>query len=118
LSGYHAVREVHFAQRAIVLIAKPIYPSEALRNGERGAVNVDIIIDRDGNVVAACPLNGSASLQLVARKAALACKFKKNFARDVPAQHEYQRDVITYLFVPSRSEKVDEAHYIVVRPTH
>jgi hypothetical protein len=24
--------------------------------------------------------------------------------------------VITYLFVPSQSEKVDELHYIVVRP--
>lgn len=117
LSGYRAIREVHFAQRAIVLMAKPVYPPEALRNGEGGQVNVDVVIRRDGSVVAACPLNGPASLQPAAQKAALACKFKENFARGSPVKHEYQRDVITFFFIPNQSERVDEKHYIVVRPT-
>ena len=117
LSGYNAMREVHFAQTSIVLIAKPLYPPEALRNGQGGSVNVDIVINRDGNVSAACALNGPASLQPAAQKAALSCKFKKYFGRAAPTKHEYQRDVITYLFVPSESEKVDEGHYIVVRPS-
>ena len=118
LSGYNALREVDFAQRAIVLIAKPPYPPEALRNGQGGSVNVDIVINRDGNVIAACALNGPALLQPAAQKAALSCKFKKYFGRTAPAKHEYQRDVITYLFVPSQSEKADESHYIVVRPSN
>lgn len=117
LSGYNALREVHFVQRSIVLIAKPLYPPEALKEGQGGSVNVDIVINRDGNVIAACALNGPASLQPAAQKAALSCKFKKYFGRSAPTKHEYQRDVLTYLFVPSESEKVDEGHYIVVRPS-
>ncbi|MCZ2075082.1 MAG: energy transducer TonB [Bryobacterales bacterium] len=117
LSEYRATRQVHFAQRSIVLIAKPVYPPEALKAGEGGIVNVDIVIDRDGTVQDACALNGPPALQLSAQKAALACKFKKNFGRTAPVKHQYQRDVITYLFVPTHSEKVDELHYIVIRPS-
>lgn len=116
LTKYRAIREVHFAQRSIVLIGRPVYPPEALKAGQGGIVNVDIVIDRDGNVHDACALSGPPSLQMSAQKAAFACKFKKNFGRPQSVKHQYQRDVITYLFVPSQSEKVDELHYIVVRP--
>jgi hypothetical protein len=116
LDKYKAIREVHFAQRSIILMAKPTYPPEALKTGDEGSVNVDIIIDRDGNVIEACAINGPVMLRGAAQKAALACKFKRNFGKDAPARNQYQRDIITYLFVSSESRQVDEAHYIVVRP--
>ena len=116
LDKHKAIREVHFAQRAMTLMAKPTYPAEALENGDEGVVNVDMIIDRDGNVVEACPLSGPSSLRSAAQKAALACKFKSNFGLDEPARNQYRRDLITYLFVPSASRQVDETHHIVVRP--
>ena len=118
LSGYNAHREVHFAQRAIVLIAKPVYPPEALRNGHGGSVNVDIVVNRDGSVIAACALNGPVLLQPAAQKAALSCKFKKHFGRGAPTKHAYQRDVITYLFIANQSERAEEGRYIVVRPSN
>jgi|GEM_PF-1808146 len=113
---YGAIREVHLAQKNMILKALPIYPAEALQLGIDGSVNVEVVIDRSGVVLEACPVNGPSELRSAARSAALQCRFRKNFGLDKPARNLYRRDIVTYRFVRSTTEQLDTEHYLVVRP--
>jgi hypothetical protein len=117
IAGYHALSETHFVQRTVVTLAKPSYPTEALKRGVEGAVLVDILVDRAGNVVKACALSGPELLRKSAEAAALACKFKKNFGGSSPPKTPYRRDTLPYLFVLDPAKKIDDVHHIVVQPT-
>jgi TonB family protein len=97
-------------------LAKPIYPVEAAREGIEGAVNVRILVDQTGSVVRTCVLNGPEPLRKAAERAALACRFKRNFGSPGPLRGGYRTDTLAYLFVLDRARKVDEIHYIVIRP--
>src|SRR5262245_28902341 len=76
---YKPVRESHFVTRAIVKKHKPIYPSDAVSRGIQGYVNVQILINRNGDVERACALDGDELLKSVAEESALQWKFKSNF---------------------------------------
>ena len=52
---------------------------------------MDIVINRDGKVIAVCALNGPALLDPAAQKPELSCEFKKHFGRSAPAKHVCQR---------------------------
>jgi Gram-negative bacterial TonB protein C-terminal len=117
IDTYPALIETHFVQRTMVTLAKPSYPTEALKSGIQGSVPVAILVDKTGTVVKACAADGPELLRAAAEKGALACKFKKNFGGIGPGRTPYRRDTLPYLFVLDPNKKVDEIHNIVVRPT-
>lgn len=59
-----------------VKLVKPEYPSAAKAVGAEGAVNVQVTINEEGNVIAAKVFSGHPLLRKSAGKAALASKFK------------------------------------------
>jgi hypothetical protein len=117
LNRYQALSETHFVQQTLITLGKPTYPAEALRDSVEGLVNVEIVVDAIGTVVAAFALNGPILLRKAAAAGALACKFKRNFGFPTPGQIPYRRATLPYLFVLSTTKKVDDVHCIVVRPS-
>lgn len=79
-SPYKPVLLSRLPQTSLRTNVTPSYPSEAMRRGLQGTINVKILVDKEGNVVKACALNGDETLQRAAEKAALKWKFKENVA--------------------------------------
>jgi TonB family protein len=55
------------------------YPQIAKDAKVEGAVQLMVLVDRNGNVIRTCVINGHPLLNASARKAALGWKFKKHF---------------------------------------
>lgn len=58
-----------------VNLVKPAYPPAALAVRASGAVNVQVMVDEEGNVVSAKAVSGHPLLRQAAEKAALKAKF-------------------------------------------
>jgi outer membrane biosynthesis protein TonB len=79
-SAYKPATISHFLQTSLKTKVKPIYPEEAINNGIHGKISVKILVNRDGNVVKACALNGDDILRRPAEDAAMKWKFNRKVA--------------------------------------
>lgn len=67
-------------------LPKPIYSAAAIAVGAKGAVNVQITIDEQGNVISAKAVSGNPLLRPEAEKAAWKAKFSTTFLSKVPVK--------------------------------
>src|SRR5436305_182589 len=77
-SKYNPLILSHPLVDAAIKTIEPEYPLTAKRANIQGKVEVRILVDRNGNVVEACVVEGHPLLRLAAKSAALQWKFKKN----------------------------------------
>jgi hypothetical protein len=84
-------------QGRIKYMAKPEYPSSARATRAAGAVPVNVVVDTDGNVIAAGAVGGHPLLRNSAEIAACASSIEPVVLSDVPVQ---VTGIITYHFVP------------------
>ncbi|MCA1624408.1 MAG: energy transducer TonB [Acidobacteria bacterium] len=77
-------------------LGKPAYPAAARAVNAEGAVNVQVEIDEEGNVVSANPVSGHPLLREAAREAALQSKFKPTL---LSSQAVKVTGVLVYNFV-------------------
>ena len=82
--------------KAINLV-KPQYPAEARAAKASGAVNVQVTIDEQGNVISAKAVSGDALLRTASEEAARQSKFSPTLLQGVPVM---VTGVIIYNFVP------------------
>ena len=67
-------------------LPKPIYSAAAIAVGAKGAVNVQITIDEQGNVISAKAVSGNPLLRPEAEKAAWKAKFSQTKLSGVPVK--------------------------------
>lgn len=79
-----------------VSLPKPSYPPAALAVNASGAVNVQVLIDEEGNVISANAVSGHPLLRAVTEQAALGAKFKPTLLQGTPVKVS---GVIVYNFV-------------------
>ena len=79
------------------LLAKPEYPAAARAVRAAGAVNVQVTIDEEGNVISAKAISGHPLLQQAAEDAAKASKFLGTRLKGQPVKIT---GIIVYTFVP------------------
>lgn len=84
-----------------VSLPKPAYPAAAKAVKAGGAVNVQVVIDEQGNVVSATAVSGHPLLQSAAVSAAQQAKFQPTTLSGQPVKVS---GVIVYNFVPSTDE--------------
>lgn len=91
---------------AAISLPKPPYPAAAQAVGASGAVNIQVTIDEQGNVIEAKAVSGHPLLRQAAEQAALLAKFKPTTLKGEPVKVS---GVIIYNFVsPSVSDLDDE----------
>lgn len=78
----------HFPTDWQVKIEQPKYPKVAKDAKIQGVVQVQVFVDQAGNVKKACIIQGHPLLQTAALKAAMNCKFKKNFGLDTESTNQ------------------------------
>jgi len=78
-------------------LAKPAYPAEARESKASGAVNVQVLLDEQGNVVSAKAVSGNPLLRAAAEEAARNSKFSPAMLSGIPVKVS---GVIVYNFVP------------------
>ncbi len=78
-SKYKALEMSHVLLNSAVKRVEPVYPPVAKAAKAQGKVEVRILVDRNGDVIDACVVEGHPLLQPTAKDAALQWKFKKNF---------------------------------------
>ena len=79
------------------LLVKPEYPKSASYVRASGSVEVEIVIDENGNVESAEAVSGHPLLRPAAVKAALESKFQPTYLSGKPVK---VRDYIVYNFIP------------------
>ena len=82
---------------AALNLPKPAFPPAARAVKAQGAVNVQVLIDEDGNVVQAEAVSGHPLLRAAAVNAALGAKFKPTLLEGNPVK---VNGIIVYNFVP------------------
>ncbi|MGI9055687.1 MAG: energy transducer TonB [Pyrinomonadaceae bacterium] len=80
-----------------ISLPRPAYPAEARSEKAGGAVNVQVIIDEEGNVASAKAVSGHELLRNAAEQAALGAKFSPTLLEGIPVK---VTGVIVYNFVP------------------
>lgn len=80
-----------------VSLPKPVYPPAALAVRAGGAVNVQVVVDEEGNVISAIAVSGHPLLRASAVAAAQNSKFKPTLLSGVPVK---VNGVIVFNFVP------------------
>jgi TonB family protein len=114
-SSYKPATVSHFVQFALKTKVKPEYPTEAVQRGIQGKISVKILVDRDGNVVKACALNGDEVLRRAAEEAALQWKFKRNV---VAGRQSYVQAGISFNFVLGESDAKDANAVFTLSVSH
>ncbi len=82
------------------ILAKPAYPAAAKAVGAEGAVNVQVVIDENGDVVSATAVSGHPLLRQAAETAARESKFKPT---TLSGQAVRVSGIIVYNFVAGNS---------------
>jgi len=77
-------------------LPKPAYPEAARLVDAKGAVNVQVLIDEQGNVISAHAAGGHPLLRVAAESAAKRAKFSPTFLSEVPVK---VTGVIVYNFI-------------------
>lgn len=81
---------------AAVSLPKPSYPPAAKAVNASGVVNIQVLIDEEGNVVSANAVSGHPLLRAASEQAALGAKFKPTLLQGQPVK---VNGVIVYNFV-------------------
>ena len=98
-SGYKPLFISHVLLNSVVKRVEPKYPGTAMTVVRSEAkVQVKILVDREGNVVEACAVDGHPLLRESARRAALEWKFKRNFGFSRRPRHKYVQSAIVFTF--------------------
>lgn len=95
---------------AAVSLPKPVYPPAAMAVRAGGAVNVQVLIDEEGNVVSALAVSGHPLLRTSATEAAQAAKFKPTL---LSGQAVKVRGVIVYNFIAPTGIKGDRDEEVI-----
>lgn len=77
-------------------LPKAVYPEEARKTRAAGTVQVQVLVDKTGNVVSATAIFGPQILQEAAIKAAMRAKFKPTIVGGAPVM---VKGILTYDFV-------------------
>ncbi|MGH9426210.1 MAG: TonB family protein [Terriglobia bacterium] len=88
----------HSLMGAAVKKVEPKYPPMGTRVRAQGEVKVKILVDRKGNVVSACAIEGHPLLRSPAVNAAVQWKFKPNFGLTLRQKKKYIQSVIVFHF--------------------
>lgn len=80
-----------------ISMPKPLYPAAARAVRATGAVNIQVLVTEDGNVLAASAVSGHQLLREAARTAACSAKFAPLRLKGEPVK---LTGVLTYNFVP------------------
>jgi len=80
-------------------LPQPPYPPIARTAGIQGRVSVQVLIDEQGNVISATPIDGHPMLKLAAQRAAMQARFRPTLLSEQPVKVS---GVITYDFRLSR----------------
>jgi TonB family protein len=103
-SAFTPSRVSHFVQTSLKTKVKPPYPDEAVRRGIQGRISVKILVNREGDVVKACALNGDQVLRRAAEEAASKWKFKRKV---VAGRESFVEAGISFNFVLDKSDPAD-----------
>ena len=87
-----------------VNMVKPEYPAEAKASGASGTVNVEVIIDEEGNITNAKAVSGHELLRKSSEEAALASKFSPT---KLNGQSVKVKGIIIYNFVAGKDSTTD-----------
>lgn len=87
-----------------ISLPKPVYPAEAKEGNINGSVNVEIIIDRSGNVISAKAVSGHILLQNPAVEAAKEAKFHPTLLEGVPVEVS---GTIVYNFQTQNNDSIE-----------
>lgn len=97
IGGLDPVQSGVVNEKAIKLV-KPSYPPAARIGAPAlGTVNVQVLIDENGNVISAKAVSGDSLLHKAAEKAALKSKFNPTLLEGQPVK---VNGIIVYIFVP------------------
>jgi TonB family protein len=83
---------------AAIKKVEPKYPAMGTRVRVQGEVKVKMIVDRRGNVVSACAVEGHPLLRAPAMNAAIQWKFKPNFGLEARQKKKYIQSFIVFNF--------------------
>ncbi len=83
-----------------VSLTKPAYPAAAKAVGAEGAVNVQVVIDEEGNVISATAVSGHPLLRTASVEAARSSKFNPTLLQGQPVKVS---GVIVYNFVADKT---------------
>lgn len=98
-SNYKPLIISHPLTNAVIKKVEPNYSLAAKAVKAQGEVEVKIIVDKQGNVVDACVVQGHPLLSEAAQKAALQWKFKKNFGLTGKQKKRYIQASLFFNFV-------------------
>ena len=97
-SKYRPLVLFHPLVDAAVKKVEPKYPAMGTRVRAQGEVKVKIMVDRKGNVVSACAIEGHPLLRPSATHAAAQWKFKPNFGLTARQKRKYIQSFILFTF--------------------
>ena len=97
-SRYKPLALSHFLNYATVKKVEPEYPAVAKAARVQGTVDVRILVDRNGDVVNACVVEGHPLLHAAAQSAASQWKFKKNFGLTSKQKRRYIQSSLLFTF--------------------
>lgn len=97
-SKYNPLVLSHPLVNAATKTVEPDYPEIAKRAKVQGTVEVRILVNRNGEVIDACVVEGPPLLRSAARNAALKWKFKKNFGFTHKQKRRYIESSIEFKF--------------------
>jgi len=82
-------------------MVKPKYPPEAKGQNLKDTVRVKVLVNKQGNVIRACAVEGNEKLRKAAEAAAIESKFKVGLWNSYQAErYDYAEFTISYNFVP------------------
>lgn len=87
-------------------LPKPVFPAAAKAVGASGAVNVQVVIDENGDVISATAVSGHPLLRQASEKAAQAAKFKPIM---LGGEAVRAKGVIVYNFVAPATKEINTA---------
>ncbi len=97
-SRYKPLVVSHILLNSVVKKVEPEYPPAAKAVNAQGEIKVLILVDRNGNVINACAVEGHPLLRPAARNAALQWKFKKNFGFKKKPKKKYIQETLSFNF--------------------
>jgi TonB family protein len=95
-----------------VNLVKPEYPAAAKAAGASGAVNVEVILDEEGNVTTAKAISGHELLRKNSEEAALASKFSPTKLSGQPVK---VKGIIVYNFVSGKGSATDNKEFVTAK---
>ncbi len=101
-SSFNPAHVSHFVKSSLKERFLPKYPADAVQRKVQGIVSVKIIVNRDGDVIKACAMNGDKELAKASEEAALKWKFKRKV---VPGRESNVETGISFNYVLEKGKR-------------